>query len=74
MRLFALLFGLTLLACAMLAANTNKPLDRPLLIDEHSSGAWPRYAAAPDTDPQFLVAPCQLGPMNLPIVEPERKA
>lgn len=44
MKLAAVLIFLTIVACALLAANQRKPFD--LRIDAQSPGVWPKYAAA----------------------------
>lgn len=45
----AVVFGiiLVLMAAAVTVGLSAKPLEPPLVIDEHSTGVWPRYADAP---------------------------
>lgn len=46
LRLLVASIILILAAVAIFVGLVNKPLERPLLIEPHSSGAWPEYASA----------------------------
>lgn len=68
-RILVALAIIVLGICAALSAHQHKPFLTPAI--DAGPGVLPAQASEA---PALLVAPCQVGPQNLPIASPERTA